>query len=152
MLQHWSLIIVLVNYTHVNHLRTSLYIAWICSNLNIKKSSFRHYRKAHFCYLLKSSPTFTISVKIQHWESETEYLTGWSRALQIRDAELPLSQSSITSFQHSNTDLYLTSAYCIARKQHRESHSMHHSYIKILRHHAEMKEFKIKYGQQDFSC
>ena len=143
MLHYCCLIIFLVNYAYVNQLRTSLYSAWICSNLNVKESSPRYYRKVHFCYLFKSSPTASIPVKIQQWESETEHLAGRSRVLWTQDAEVPPSQSSATSFQCSNTELYLASACCIARKKHRESHSIHHSYIKTLRGHAEMKEVKI---------
>jgi len=66
-------------------------------------------------------------VKTRQGENETEHLAGRSRALWTGDAEVPPSQSSATSFQCSNTELYLVSACCTARKQHRESCSIHHS-------------------------
>lgn len=150
MFQYCCLIIFLVNYVHVNELRTSFYSVWTCSNLNVKDSPPRYHRKVHFCYLFKSSPTASTPVKTQQWQSETEHLAETSRAPGTRDAEVPPAQSSATSFPRSNTELYLTSACCIAKK-HRESHSIHHSYIKTLRGHARMKEVKIRQNQQDFS-
>lgn len=94
------------------------------------------------CYLLRSPPPVSTPVSTHRWERE--HFAMKSRALWTRKAKVSPSQSSVTSFQCSNAELYLVSACCTARRKHRESPNIHRSSIKTSRGHAEMKEDQIE--------